>query len=83
MKVDMATIVNTTPAATNDSGSGSQFLIGAIVLLVVAFLFFYYGLPAMRNAAAPAQQGTSIQVPDQIDVNVNGGQGTPEAPPAQ
>lgn len=83
MKVDMATIVNTTPAAPSDSGSSAQFLIGAVLLLVLAFLFFYYGLPAIRTATAPAQQGTSIQVPDQIDVNVNGGQSTPEAPPAQ
>lgn len=79
----MATIVNTTPAAPSDSGSSAQFLIGAILLLVLAFLFFYYGLPALQRVTAPAQQGTNIQVPDQIDVNINGGQGTPEAPPAQ
>lgn len=83
LKVYMATIVNTTPAAPSDSGSSASFLIGSILLLVLAFLFFYYGLPAIRSASAPAQQGTSIQVPDQIDVNVNGGGGTPEAPPAQ
>lgn len=50
-----------------DSSSGMSLLIGLIVLLVFAFLLFYYGLPALRGASS----GPSIQVPGQIDVNVN------------
>lgn len=72
----MATIVNNPPAGQqSESNSGGMFLIGAIILLVTVFLFFYYGVPAMRNAASsvPTQQGgTSVEVPDQIDVNVSG-----------
>jgi hypothetical protein len=49
-----------------ESGNGAGFLLGVILLLVVAFLFLYYGLPAIRTAAAP-----QVNVPGQLDVNVN------------
>lgn len=72
----MATIVNTPPAAESNS-SGVGFVIGTLILLFAVFIFFYYGLPAMRNAAS--DNTPSVSVPDQIDVNVNPG----DAQPAQ
>lgn len=73
----MATVVNNPPAENNSSGVG--FIIGALILLFAVFVFIYYGLPAMRNAASSSSP--SITVPDQIDVNVNNG--GESAPPAQ
>jgi len=66
----MTTIVNgTTP--TNDSG-GFGFLIGIVVIIGFVILFFYFGLPAIKNMGptqlnVPAPQ---IVVPNKIDVNV-------------
>lgn len=72
----MATIVNTPPAAESNS-SGVGFVIGALILLFAVFVFFYYGLPAMKNAASTS--APSVTIPDQIDVNVNNS----DAQPAQ
>jgi hypothetical protein len=52
---------------TTDSGSGMGFLLGVIMLIVFAFLLFYYGLPALRSASS----GPTVNVPGKIDVNVN------------
>lgn len=69
----MATIVNS-PAPSGGNGIG--FLIGAIVLVFFGFLFFYYGLPAIRNMGpVKVQIDTSkVVVPNQVDVNVKSGQ---------
>ena len=61
----MTTIVNTPPS--NDTGSGMGMLIGLVVVIVLGFLFFVYGLPAIRNMRVGTPQ---INVPSQIDVNV-------------
>jgi hypothetical protein len=45
--------------------SGMSFLIGIVLILLMAFLIFYYGLPALRST------GTTVNVPKSIDVNVN------------
>ena len=75
----MATIINTPSAPANES-NGMGFLIGAVLLIVVVFVLLYTFLPMLRGAAqnaAPQNQGsdngggTTIQVPDQIDVNLN------------
>jgi hypothetical protein len=50
----------------NNSGSGMGFLLGIILLLVVLFLIFYYGLPYLGRATNP-----QVNVPGTIDVNVN------------
>ena len=68
----MATIVNTTSPAASDRSSSTGTLIGIVMLLLVVVLFFYYGLPALRSATS----GPSINVPREVDVNVN----TPENP---
>lgn len=63
----MTTIVNNPPASDN-SGGPMGMIIGIIVLVVLAFLGFYYGLPALRRMQVGTPQ---INVPSEIDVNVN------------
>lgn len=62
----MTTIVNNPPPAEN-SGGGMNMIIGLVVLLVVGYLFIFYGLPAIRKMQVGTPQ---INVPSQIDVNV-------------
>lgn len=62
----MTTIVNT--PSQNDSSSGVGMVIGLVLVLVIGYLFFVYGLPAMRNTKVGTPE---INVPSQIDVNVN------------
>jgi len=69
----MTTIVNT-PPATNESGNNIGLIVGGIALVVVIYLFFLYGLPALRNVQTGAPQinvPTQIIVPDEVDVNIN------------
>lgn len=54
------------PANSSDN-SGMGFFAGVILLIVFLFLLFYYGIPAMRGNSGSPQ----INVPKQIDVNVN------------
>mgnify|MGYP001608311920 CR=1 FL=1 len=60
----MATVVNN----PSESSSGMGFLLGMIVLVVMVFLLFFYGLPLLTQATRSA--GTQVNVPDKIDVNV-------------
>lgn len=54
------------------SGSGGMgFLLGVILLIAFLALLFFYGLPYLNSAA----QGPNITVPDEINVNTNGGGG--------
>jgi hypothetical protein len=62
----MTTIVNTPPASKENGGSMGM-IIGLFVLIIVAYLFFVYGLPAISRV----QLGTpQINVPSKIDVNI-------------
>ena len=63
----MTTIINT-PQPKEDSGGGMGTIIGLVVLVLFGFLFFVYGLPALRQIKLC---GTEINVPDKIDVTVN------------
>lgn len=62
----MATIVNT-PTTSRDEGSGMAVAIGLILLAIVLFLLFVYGLPLINESRSIPQ----INVPGQIDVNLN------------
>lgn len=65
----MTTVVNNpAPAPSNDSGGGMGMVIGFVVLIIIAFLFFVYGLPAIRQMQLGSPQ---INLPSKIDVNVN------------
>lgn len=61
----MPTVINN-PAPTNEGGNGMGFLIGIIVLAVIAIIFIFYGLPYLRSF----YQAPQINVPNKIDVNI-------------
>lgn len=66
----MTTIVNS-PNPSNDNGNGG-LIIGIFALIIFGLLFFYYGIPALKNLG-PAQvniPAPQINVPNQVDVNV-------------
>lgn len=63
----MATVINITPARTSDDGSTMSFLMGIVLLAVVLFLFFVYGLPLMRQSTYVPQ----INIPGRFDINLN------------
>ncbi len=67
----MTTIVNT-PATSERSGTSSA-LIGLVLLLVFAFLLFFYGLPALRNATQQSPTNVNVEAPEGVQVpeNVN------------
>lgn len=65
----MATIVNNPPAEQPRDSGGSNSLLGVILIIIVIFLVFYYGLPYLQ--AGFSGGGTQINVPKQVDVNVN------------
>lgn len=60
----MTTVVNN-PPVSNDSSGGVGMIIGVIVLIVVAYIFFIYGLPAIKQIGSP-----QINIPNKVDVNV-------------
>lgn len=64
----MATIVNNPPAEQPRSNGGGNFLLGIILIIVLVYVIFYYGLPYLRSGMST---GTQINVPKQVDVNVN------------
>lgn len=59
------TIINPSPAQ-NESSGNLGIIIGLVVLVVLAYLFFIYGLPMVKQIGSP-----QINIPSQIDVNVN------------
>lgn len=63
----MTTIINT-PQPKEDSSGGMGTIIGLVVLVLFVFLFFVYGLPAIRQIKLG---GTQINVPEEINVTVN------------
>lgn len=62
----MTTIVNN-PPSSNDSGGGMGMIIGLLLLIALGFLFFIYGLPAIKQMQLGSPQ---INIPSQIDINV-------------
>ena len=61
------TIINPAPN-NNSSNNGVGFLLGAIVLIVFAVLFFVYALPYIRGLSGSG--GIQVNVPKSIDVKV-------------
>lgn len=63
----MTTIVNNPPPSNNADGPIGM-VIALIVLLVLGYLGFVYGLPALRQIRLG---GPQINIPNKIDVNIN------------
>ena len=63
----MTTIINT-PQPTNNSSGPIAIVVALLLVLVLVYLGFVYGLPALRQVKSG---GTQINVPDTIDINVN------------
>lgn len=62
----MATIINNPPS---DNSSGPMgMIIGFVILLVLGYLIYVYGIPAIQQVKVGTPQ---INVPSQIDVNIN------------
>lgn len=61
----MATVINN-PSSDN-SGGPVGIIIAVVVLAILAYLGYVYGLPALRQTQVTPQ----INVPSTIDVNVN------------
>jgi len=61
----MTTIIN---PGNNDGGNGVGAILAAVIVLVIIFLFFVYGLPALQSGK---NEGTNINIPDKVDINVN------------
>ena len=51
----------------HDSDSGLSLILAVIVVIALLVFAYYYGLPAIRQAAP---SGTQINIPEQIDINV-------------
>jgi hypothetical protein len=69
------TIINpapTNPAPSNNSSNsnGMGFLLGAIVLVVFAVLFFVYALPYIRGLSGSGGVQVNVPVPKNINVKV-------------
>ena len=62
------TIVNPAPSNNSSGNNGTGFLVGIIVLIVFAVLFFVYALPYIRGIGG--NNGVQVNVPKSIDVNV-------------
>ena len=68
----MTTIVNSPAPANNDNNNGG-LLVAIFGLIVLGFLFFYFGLPALRKMGTPQINipAPEVNIPNEIDVNIN------------
>lgn len=64
----MTTIVNNPPSSDN-SGGPVVMIVVLVILLVLGYLGFVYGLPALRQIQLGGTP--QINIPSKIDVNVN------------
>lgn len=70
----MSTVINNpTPVqpANSEGNSGNNLvgtLFGLLAILLLGYLFFVYALPMLRQ---PQQVMPKIEVPSEIDVNIN------------
>jgi hypothetical protein len=70
----MSTVINNpTPVqSTNSEGNSGNNMLGTILglltILLLGYLFFVYALPMIRQ---PQQVMPNIEVPSEIDVNIN------------
>lgn len=72
----MATVINTTPATTEDSGAGWAVALVVLAAAVIIGLFVWPGF--VRNSAAPAETNINVTVPE----STGGAASTPVDPNA-
>ncbi len=58
----MTTVINT-PSSGQSSDSGLGLIVGVIIALALVALFFFYGLPAIRNNSNNPGNTNVITVP--------------------
>lgn len=64
----MTTIVNNPPQTTNEGSGPMGLIIGTIAIIVFAYIFMTFGLPALRQMQGGTPQ---INIPSEVDVNIN------------
>lgn len=64
----MTTIVNNPTPTTDEKGGYMGLIVGIIVIMILAYIFMTFGLPAIRQMQVGTPQ---INIPSKIDVNVN------------
>ncbi len=76
----MATIINTPNGTSEDSGLG--LILGVLLALVLIFLFFIYGLPALRGGgdnSVDRETNINVDIPNPLPIddtpNSSGGSG--------
>jgi len=62
----MTTIVNN-PPSSDKSGGVLGLIVGIVILVVLLYMGYVYGLPAMQRMQSGSIQ---INVPESVDVNV-------------
>ena len=62
----MTTIVNTPPSES--SNNPMVWIIGLVILLVLGYLVYVHGIPALQSMQSG---GVQINIPDNLNVNVN------------
>lgn len=67
----MTTIVNTPASSGSDNNGNGSLFVGIFILIILGFLFFYFGIPAIEKMRSGQINTPEIVVPDKIDVNVN------------
>lgn len=74
----MATTIVNTPPGQSSGDSGMGFVVGIVILVVLGILFYFYGLPYLRQTSTQDIQvnvpPADINVPSEIDVTIE----TPE-----
>ncbi|MFA6602585.1 MAG: hypothetical protein WCT01_02155 [Candidatus Shapirobacteria bacterium] len=75
----MTTIVNNPPPVPQNTNNGLGPVVALISILLLGALFYIYGLPALRRANFGSTP--QINVPNQIDVNINPSPGDTVIPP--
>ncbi len=61
----MATIINNPTGHGSDEGVGIGLITGIFMVVLVAFLFFMYGMPMLQNDTEklPTTQKIELQIP--------------------
>lgn len=64
------TIINPSPNNNSSNNNGVAFLIGIIIFIAFAVLFFVYGLPYIKGLGGSGEVNVNIPVPENIDIKV-------------